>query len=131
MYLLDTHVLIWFLIGDTDKLSAATIDIFNDDSSELYFSVASIWELAIKASLGKPDFNYDPKQIAGELLRLGFIELPISISHVCAIGNLPQIHSDPFDRLLLIQSKLEKLTLLTADALILKYAQINIKDARQ
>lgn len=131
MYLLDTHVLIWFLTGDTDKLSAVTVDILNDDGSSLYFSVASIWELAIKASLGKPDFDYDPKQIAGELLRIGFIELPISVSHVCAIGNLPQIHGDPFDRLLLIQSKLEKLTLLTADTLILKYEKIDIKDVRK
>ncbi len=131
MYLLDTHVLIWFLTGDTDKLSAKTIEILNDDSFELYFSVASIWELSIKASLGKPNFNYDPKQIAGELLRLGFIELPITINHVCAIGSLPLIHGDPFDRLLLVQAKLEKLTLLTADALVLKYEQINVKDVRQ
>ena len=130
MYLLDTHVLIWFLIGDTDKLSTATIDVFNDDTAKLYFSVASIWELSIKASLGKPNFNYDPKQIAGELLRLGFIELPIAINHVCAISSLPKIHSDPFDRLLLIQSKLEKLTLMTADALILKYNQAQVRDVR-
>lgn len=130
MYLLDTHVLIWFLIGDTDKLSTATIDVFNDDTAKLYFSVASIWELSIKASLGKPNFSYDPKQIAGELLRLGFIELPIAINHVCAISSLPKIHSDPFDRLLLIQSKLEKLTLMTADALILKYNQAQVRDVR-
>ncbi|WP_367107494.1 type II toxin-antitoxin system VapC family toxin [uncultured Psychrobacter sp.] len=131
MYLLDTHVLIWFLINDKEKLSTETIEIFNDEANMLYFSVASIWELSIKASLGKPDFSYDPKQIAGELLRLGFVELPISISHVCAIDTLPLIHRDPFDRLLLVQAKLEKLVLLTADTFILKYERINIQDVRQ
>ncbi len=131
MYLLDTHVLIWFLIDRQESLSTEVIEIFNNEANTLYFSVASIWELSIKASLGKPDFDYDPKKIAGELLRLGFIELPISISHVCAINNLPQIHKDPFDRLLLIQSKLEKLTLLTADGLILRYERMNIVDVRR
>lgn len=82
-YLLDTHVLIWFLTDNKEKLSATTLAIFNDETADLYFSIASIWELSIKASLGKPDFSYDPKKIAGELLRLGFIKLPISISHVC------------------------------------------------
>ena len=130
MYLLDTHVLLWFLTGNTDKLSIETVDILNDISSGLYFSVASIWELSIKASLNKPDFSYDPKQIAGELLRLGFIELRITINHVCAIGSLPLVHGDPFDRLLLVQSKLEKLTLMTADANILRYEQGQVKDVR-
>lgn len=125
-YLLDTHVLLWFLIDERKKLSEHAIKILNDESIYLHFSVASIWEIAIKKSLGKPNFQYNPKQIAGELIKLGFIELPIGINHVCAIGGLPNIHSDPFDRLLLVQSKLNQLTLMTADKYILQYEQDNV-----
>ncbi len=129
-YLLDTHVLIWFLTENTNRLSATTVTIFNDETVDLCFSVASIWELSIKHSLDKLIFDYDPKQIAGELLKLGFIELPITINHVCAIGDLPQIHGDPFDRLLMVQAKHENMTLLTADKSILKYQQIYVQDVR-
>ncbi len=130
-YLLDTHVLIWFLVDNREKLSPSIINIFNDESIDLYFSVASIWEMSIKYSLGKPDFQYEPKQIAGELLKLGFIQLDISINHVCAVGDLPRIHNDPFDRLLLVQAKLDNLTLLTADNHILQYQYGTIRDVKK
>ncbi len=130
-YLLDTHVLIWFLIDNKDKLSPTIINIFHDEKVDLYFSIASIWEMSIKYSLGKPDFQYNPKQIAGELLKLGFIQLDISINHVCAIADLPRIHNDPFDRLLLVQAKLDNVTLLTADNHILQYQYGSIRDVRK
>ncbi len=130
-YLLDTHVLIWFLIDNREKLSPTIINILNDEKVDLYFSIASIWEMSIKYSLGKPDFQYNPKQIAGELLKLGFIQLDISLNHVCATGDLPRIHNDPFDRLLLVQAKLDNLTLLTADNYILQYQYGNILDVRK
>ncbi|MGK8250314.1 type II toxin-antitoxin system VapC family toxin [Moraxella lacunata] len=95
--------------------------ILLDENNHLCFSKASIWEISIKYSLGKPDFDYNPKQITQELLRLGFDCLEIEFSHLFEIGNLPKIHKDPFDRLLIVQAKLENLKLLTADNAILQY----------
>ncbi|OPH37867.1 hypothetical protein B5J94_04970 [Moraxella lacunata] len=120
-YLLDTHVLLWFLTANCEKMSDNCQRILLDENNHLCFSKASIWEISIKYSLGKPDFDYNPKQITQELLRLGFDCLEIEFSHLFEIGNLPKIHKDPFDRLLIVQAKLENLKLLTADNAILQY----------
>ncbi|WP_230661733.1 type II toxin-antitoxin system VapC family toxin [Psychrobacter sp. I-STPA10] len=129
-YLLDTHVLIWFLTQNCKQLSAQTLKILNEPSNILYFSTASIWEMTIKASLDKPNFQYDPKMIVDELLNLGFIEMNILLPHVLDVGNLPQIHRDPFDRLLLVQAKIEGVKLLTADNHIVQYQQSYVIDVR-
>lgn len=129
-YLLDTHVLLWFLTENLAKLSPTCQKILLDESNHLYFSKASIWEIAIKHSLGKPDFECNPQEIGQELLRLGFLCLDIELSHLYGVVDLPMIHKDPFDRLLIIQAESENLQLLTADKAILQYNQAFILDAQ-
>lgn len=129
-YLLDTHVLIWFLTDNRKKLSPQTLAIFHDESQTLYFSTASIWEMSIKHNLGRPDFQYDPTQIANELLNLGFEMLNISLEHTLRVKNMPLIHNDPFDRLLIAQAERENLTFLTADNAVIQYDKNFIVDVR-
>lgn len=129
-YLLDTHVLIWFLTDNPRKLSKNTLAILNDETQILYFSTTSIWEMSIKHSLGRPDFEYDPQQVADELSKLGFERLDIKLDHTIAVKDLPLIHNDPFDRLLIVQAEREKLTFLTADNAILQYDKPFIVDVR-
>lgn len=129
-YLLDTHILLWFLTENCTKLSANCQKTLLNPSNRLYFSKASIWEMAIKHSLGKPDFDYNPKEIADELLRLGFVCMDIDLVHLYELGKLPLLHKDPFDRLLIIQAKQEKLQLLTADSAILQYGEPFILDTQ-
>lgn len=129
-YLLDTHILLWFLTENCEKLSPNCQTILLDENNALYFSKASIWEIAIKYSLGKPDFDYDPQEIVNELLKLGFVQLDIEFNHLYAITKLPMVHRDPFDRLLIVQAELENLKLLTADGLILQYQKAFIFDTQ-
>lgn len=112
--LLDTQLLIWAgyapqLLGSS--LAAELVDRRHD----IYYSVVSLWEVAIKASLGRVDFNVDPLALRRGLLREGFQELQIQVDHVLAVRHLPWIHRDPFDRLLVVQASQEGLRLLTAD----------------
>jgi len=92
-----------------------------DRRREISFSVVSIWEVAIKASLGRDDFQVNPPALRLGLLEQGFRELPIQAEHVLAVQHLPWIHRDPFDRLLVAQAARERLTLLTADRTLLGY----------
>lgn len=128
--LCDTHVLLWYLLGETQRFSPLTQDILLDETNELYFSTASLWEIAIKHSLGKPDFNFEPSLISDELLQQDFRLLNIALPHILAVGELPFIHNDPFDRLLIVQAEWEKLHLFTADSKVLQYANpliVNVK----
>jgi len=85
------------------------------------FSVASLWEVAIKHSRGLPEFQVDPVLLRNSLLQNGFIELEIVGRHAVAVSTLPFIHRDPFDRLLVVQAMIEGITLLTADRALTKY----------
>ncbi len=87
----------------------------------LYFSVASLWEIAIKSGLRRPDFQVDARVLRHGLLDNGYQELAIVSAHVVAIDVLPPIHKDPFDRLLIAQAGVEGITLLTDDATVAKY----------
>jgi len=84
-------------------------------------NAASLWEIAIKSSLGRDDFLVDARLVRRELLDNGYQELPITSEHAVAVDGLPPIHKDPFDRLLVAQSMVEGITLLTADPLVAKY----------
>ncbi|MDO4224162.1 MAG: type II toxin-antitoxin system VapC family toxin [Acinetobacter sp.] len=131
-YLLDTHILLWFLSEERhSKFSQKSIDILLDERNELYFSVVSIWEMAIKYSLGKPDFDYDPQEILQELLRQGFKQLDMNVQHIFSMMHLPSIHRDPFDRLLIAQAQVEKLQFFTADQAILNYTLTNIINVQE
>ncbi|HEU5022338.1 MAG TPA: type II toxin-antitoxin system VapC family toxin [Bryobacteraceae bacterium] len=113
--LLDTHLLLWGA-GDADRLPAAARALMNDPDHDLLFSAASLWEIAIKNSLGREDFRADARLLRRGLLKHGYSELPIASQHVVAGVELPSVHKDPFDRILVAQALVEGVTLLTADA---------------
>ena len=118
--LLDTHLLLW-TAGRPDKLSATARHLIDNPEHELLFSAASLWEVAIKRGLGRDDFQVDPRLLRRGLLDNGYGELPIVSDHVIAIGSLPPIHKDPFDRILVAQATVEGITLLTTDSLVGRY----------
>ena len=119
-FLLDTQLLLW-AAGRADKLSAAARKILKDPDNELLFSAASLWEIAIKADLGREDFRVEPRMLRRGLLDNGYVELPVTCRHAVDIGGLPPLHKDPFDRLLLAQALSEGITLLTGDAQLARY----------
>jgi PIN domain nuclease of toxin-antitoxin system len=123
-FLLDTHILIWATDGEVKAEDGFDL---GDPEHELYFSAASIWEMTIKASLSRKDFKYDPENIQRGLLKAGYKELPVTSRHGTRVGWLPSIHSDPFDRLLLAQSIVEKMILVTADKELLKYPCVVVR----
>lgn len=118
--LLDTHLLLW-AAGQPARLPVTATKLIDSPANELLFSAASIWEVAIKRGLGRSDFQADPRLLRRGLLDNGYGELPILSDHVVAIENLPPIHKDPFDRLLVAQASVEGITLLTADTVVAQY----------
>ena len=118
--LLDTHLLVWAM-GEPERLPAGCAAMLEDPSNSLVFSVASLWELVIKQALGRPDFNLEPSLLRQALLSGGWQELPIEASHALAVSQLPPLHRDPFDRLLLAQAQVDGLLLLTADSQLSLY----------
>ena len=118
--LLDTHVLLW-AAGEPARLSASARRLINDVNNEPLFSVASLWEIAIKRGLGRKDFQVDARLLRRGLLDNGYSELPITSNHVIAVEDLPSIHKDPFDRLLVAQATVEGITLLTLDLVVARY----------
>lgn len=114
--LLDTHLLLW-AVSAPHKLSVATRKRIDD--CEVFVSAASIWEVSIKAALGKLDG--DPAALLAEIDPAGFRLLPVTGEHAAAVARLPKIHYDPFDRMLVAQAKTEPLLLLTNDAALAGY----------
>lgn len=118
--LLDTHVLLW-AAGQPRRLPAAARRLLNDKRHQLYFSAASIWEVAIKQSLGRADFRAAPGLLRRGLLESGYTEMPINGEHGVAVNALAPLHRDPFDRILIAQALVESMLLVTADAQIAQY----------
>ena len=114
--LLDTHLLLWAL-SSPEKLSKRARERI--DSSEVYASAASIWEISIKSALGK--LKADPNEVLAGVEPAGFNHLPIVGGHAAKVVELPPIHKDPFDRLLVAQSALEGILLLTAVPIVAQY----------
>lgn len=119
-YLLDTNILVWTL-GYPERLPAEVEEILADPGPEIWFSAANIWEIGIKAARGRPDFTLNPHVARTTTLHLGFVELAIDGAHAATAGDLPPIHADPFDRLLVAQAILTESTLLTSDATVAEY----------
>lgn len=117
--LLDTHVLLW-LANDPKRLTDEGIQLI-EEASDLSFSVASIWEVVLKNSLGRDDFRIVPRRFYEALLMNGYRELVVSSYHALAVSLLPKIHKDPFDRLLVAQAQVEGITLLTMDKKVSQY----------
>ena len=118
--LLDTHLLLW-AAGTPDRLSAAALALIGSQENELFFSAASLWEIAIKRGLGRSDFQVDARLLRRGLLDNGYSELVIDSEHAVAIDSLPPIHNDPFDRILVAQATVEGILLLTVDSLVAQY----------
>lgn len=116
-YLLDTHVLLWWLTIP-NKISVKAKQIIKDSSNDIFVSSASFWEMAIKKSIGRLTL---PHSLIEEVIGAGFKILPILAEECLSVADLPLIHSDPFDRLLIIQAKLQNLILITNDSKISKY----------
>lgn len=119
-YLLDTHILLW-AVEDNPKLSPKARQLIDNSDSELLFSVVSIWEIAIKVGRGKDDFSFDPNILRRVLLDADYLEIPVLGHHVPFVQHLPDIHKDPFDRLLIATAKAEGFILVTADSYVAKY----------
>lgn len=129
--LLDTHVLIWVATNQHQHFSEKILDILNNyQDNEFFVSLASIWEISIKSSLNKPNFPYKSDVFLQQLEQVGIHILPIKTHHVLAVADLPLLHRDPFDRLLIVQAELEKMQFLTADSAILQYDKAFILDTR-
>jgi len=116
--LLDTHILLWSAI---DNLPANAAKYIMDESNQLYFSTASIWEIVIKSGLNRPDFRVDAYALYNGLLDNDYNEMSITSRHTLAVTTLPDIHKDPFDRLMLAQSISEGIPFLTADTRLANY----------
>jgi PIN domain nuclease of toxin-antitoxin system len=118
--LLDTHILLW-TVADSGRLSAAARALIGEPDNELSFSAASLWEIAIKSGQGREDFRIDVGSLRRSLFDNEYAELPMTGAHAAALGNLPPIHEDPFDRLLIAQAIVERLALVTSDRVVAKY----------
>ena len=118
--LLDTHLLLW-TSGVSGRLSPEARDVIADTRNEFVFSVANIWEVAIKYSLERRSMGMNPRALRAGLIENGYKELAITSEHALVVPLLPPIHGDPFDRILIAQAISEGLTLLTADAVVARY----------
>jgi len=118
--LLDTHLLLWAAV-EPERLSRRAQMLMNDTGNELLFSAASLWEVAIKRARGRPDFQADARSLRRNLIDNGYHELPVTGEHAIAVGDLPPLHRDPFDRVLIAQSIVEGIMLLTADPVVARY----------
>lgn len=116
--LLDTHLLLWAATGQLPRQAAKLLEA---PSHELFFSAASLWEVATKSGLGRKDFEFDVQLLRRGLVDAGYTEVAVTAGHAAALAGLPAIHKDPFDRMLLAQAAYEGLELVTNGDVLGKY----------
>jgi PIN domain nuclease of toxin-antitoxin system len=121
--LLDTHILFWWFY-DRKRLPPVAFDLVRN-ADAVFFSSASIWEIAIKSRIGK--IGADPREMLDQISRNDFFEMPVLSRHALQVASLPMHHNDPFDRLLIAQAISEPLRLITADARMQPYSELVIK----
>lgn len=119
--LLDTHVVLWWL-SDDRRLGAQARRLIANSGNHVAVSAASVWEMAIKSSIGKLSV---PDDVTGAVVDCGFAPLAITMEHAARVGELPLVHRDPFDRMLIAQAQVERLELITGDAGLGEY-QVNL-----
>ena len=124
--LLDTHILLWTLARHR-RLNAQTRALLLDPANQVLFSAASIWEIAIKARLGRADFSVHPDEIARAARESGFEELPVRANAAALVADLPLHHRDPFDRLLVAQAVVEPVRLYTSDPQLSPYSELVVR----
>ncbi len=120
--LLDTHLLLW-AASEPERLSSKARALLLDPNNQLLFSAVSLWEISIKNGLERADFKVDARRLWRMLLVNGYRELPVSSEHTVAVNELPTLHKDPFDRILIAQARVEGLLLLTVDKAVAKYGE--------
>ena len=119
--LLDTHTLLWF-IGGSSRLSSAARILIEDSENEKFVSIVSIWEIAVKVSIGKMSLSSPFDILFPHQLQInGFELLPVKVEHASVVASLPFHHRDPFDRLLIAQSIIEDFAIVTADSAFADY----------
>ena len=118
--LLDTHILLW-TAGEPKKLPVKIRGLIEDEENTLFFSAASLWEIVIKNGLGRNDFQIEPRMFRSALMDNGYLEVPITSEHVLFVHDLPPLHKDPVDRILVAQSSIEGMALLTVDQAVIDY----------
>lgn len=117
-YLLDTNVVVWLLLGDREAVPRDVAEVISDPQAKVLVSAASVWEIAIKRSLGKLRIGENWRSALGHL---EVDHLPVTLDHAAAVEHLPWHHRDPFDRLLLAQAQVEGATLVTSDQALDRY----------
>ena len=121
-YLIDTHAWLWWHI-DPDKLSSKSFGLIEKADIPIYFSVVSAWEIVIKHSINKLKLPYPPYTYVPKRLEISHMELlPVQLEHVLQVQKLPDLHKDPFDRLLIAQAKAEDLTIISDDRQLKEYS---------
>ncbi|HSF15110.1 MAG TPA: type II toxin-antitoxin system VapC family toxin [Vicinamibacteria bacterium] len=121
--LVDTHLLLW-AVAQSGRLSKEARRLLENPRNDVYYSAASLWEIAIKLGLGRDGFDVDLGELRSALIDMGFIELPVTGVHAERLVALPSIHKDPFDRMLVAQSLSEPLILLTNDDVLKEYGEL-------
>ena len=121
--LLDTHLLLW-AVASSQRVSPEARSLIEDPRNDVFFSAASLWEIAIKSTLRRKDFRVDLPLMQSAMSDMGVIELPVRSEHAVRITELPPVHRDPFDRLLVAQSLVEPMLLLTNDAVLARYGPV-------
>ena len=119
-FILDTQLILW-AANDDKRLSPSVVELIEDPTNTPVFSAASLWEVAIKQGLRREDFLADVARLRRNLTESGYEELPVLSLHALALVDLPSIHKDPFDRILVAQARAEGLLLLTADRVLADY----------
>jgi PIN domain nuclease of toxin-antitoxin system len=120
-YILDTHAFLWF-ISEDEQLSESASAIVRSRDNEIYFSAASAWEISIKTGLGRLSIQDELEHFLTDQLSLNqILPMPITLSHAAYTSKLPQIHKDPFDRILIAQSVVEDMPLVSRDGIMRKY----------
>ncbi len=125
--LLDTHVALW-AIADTTKLSNETVTLLEEERNEVFYSIASAWEVAIKHQIKPENMPISEEEFVGLCEKTGFVHLPIEIEHIFKVKTLQRLnnapkHNDPFDRILLAQAKTEGMKLITHDSMLPYYGE--------
>lgn len=118
--LVDTHLLLWS-VAASKKLPPTAREMLTDPANDVFYSAASVWEIAVKSGLGRDDFQVDMPSLLQAFVTAGFVELAITSTHAARVTSLPDLHKDPFDRLLVAQALSEPALLLTNDAQLGQY----------
>ena len=125
-YMLDTHIILW-AATDVKRLSRKAKTILEDMANVLYFSPISLWEISVKHAKHPDQMAITSEQARELAVKMGFIELPVRSRHGVDIANLPDIHNDPFDRMLITQARSDGLKLVSHDHKVAAYGEAIVK----